>query len=59
MVNLALSNGQVVSTTLANLQAMAHTNLLNNTAAAAAASNPGNLTHFSTDRSIYFYCAFE
>ncbi|XP_044755384.1 POU domain, class 6, transcription factor 2 [Coccinella septempunctata] len=40
MVNLALSNGQVVSTTLANLQAMAHTNLLNNTAAAAAAVNP-------------------
>lgn len=40
VVNLALSNGQVVSTTLANLQAMAHTNLLNNTAAAAAAANP-------------------
>ena len=31
MVNLALNNGQVVTTSLANLQAMAQTNLLNNT----------------------------
>ncbi|KAF5273946.1 hypothetical protein FQA39_LY01061 [Lamprigera yunnana] len=31
MVNLALSNGQVVTTSLANLQTMAQTNLLNQT----------------------------
>lgn len=30
MVNLALNNGQVVTTSLANLQAMAHSNLLSN-----------------------------
>lgn len=29
MVNLALSNGQVVTTSLANLQAMAQSNLFN------------------------------
>lgn len=30
MVNLALNNGQVMQTSLANLQAMAQSNLLNN-----------------------------
>ncbi|KAK9887331.1 hypothetical protein WA026_022000 [Henosepilachna vigintioctopunctata] len=39
MVNLALNNGQVVSTSLANLQAMAHTNLLNSAAATNAVTN--------------------
>lgn len=29
MVNLALNNGQVMQTSLANLQAMAHSNLMN------------------------------
>lgn len=38
MVNLALSNGQVVTTSLANLQAMAQTNLF------AGANNPGQYT---------------
>ncbi|KAL3268567.1 hypothetical protein HHI36_007675 [Cryptolaemus montrouzieri] len=42
IVNLALNNGQVVSTSLANLQAMAHTNLLNNTAASNTVTN-GNI----------------
>lgn len=35
MVNLALSNGQVVTTSLANLQAMAQSNLFNAPSAAA------------------------
>ncbi|KAF5296347.1 hypothetical protein FQR65_LT10239 [Abscondita terminalis] len=43
MVNLALSNGQVVTTSLANLQTMAQTNLLNQTNSAVPTTN-GNIT---------------
>uniref|UniRef100_A0A1Y1MR41 POU domain protein n=2 Tax=Photinus pyralis TaxID=7054 RepID=A0A1Y1MR41_PHOPY len=43
MVNLALSNGQVVTTSLANLQSMAQTNLLNQPNNSAATTN-GNIT---------------
>lgn len=34
MVNLALSNGQVVTTSLANMQTMAQTNVLNQSSSA-------------------------
>ncbi|KAK5644992.1 hypothetical protein RI129_006292 [Pyrocoelia pectoralis] len=43
MVNLALSNGQVVTTSLANLQTMAQTNLLNQPNNSAVTTN-GSIT---------------
>ncbi|XP_064211180.1 POU domain, class 6, transcription factor 2 isoform X3 [Tribolium castaneum] len=58
MVNLALNNGQVVTTSLANLQAMAQTNLLNNTTNAVPTTNgsigpsllnPASLSHLLTN----------
>ncbi|XP_063907583.1 POU domain, class 6, transcription factor 2 isoform X2 [Zophobas morio] len=60
MVNLALNNGQVVTTSLANLQAMAQTNLLNNTTTTVPTTNgslgsnllnPGSLGHLLSNGS--------
>ncbi|XP_068897129.1 POU domain, class 6, transcription factor 1 isoform X5 [Tenebrio molitor] len=60
MVNLALNNGQVVTTSLANLQAMAQTNLLNNTTNAVPTTNgsigpgllnPASLSHLLSNGS--------
>ncbi|XP_030766920.1 POU domain, class 6, transcription factor 2 isoform X2 [Sitophilus oryzae] len=44
MVNLALNNGQVMQTSLANLQAMAQTNLLANNANNQVSSANGSIT---------------
>ncbi|CAH1154124.1 unnamed protein product [Phaedon cochleariae] len=57
MVNLALNNGQVMQTSLANLQAMAQTNLLNtsNTPVPPTSNghlmNPATLTHLLSNGS--------
>ncbi|KAK4875439.1 hypothetical protein RN001_011861, partial [Aquatica leii] len=59
MVNLALSNGQVVTTSLANLQTMAQTNLLNQTSSAVPSNgnitpnllNPASLSHLFANSS--------
>lgn len=51
MVNLALNNGQVVTTSLANLQAIAQTNLLNNT------SNPGEKLLLLFKTCVPYFCS--
>ncbi|XP_019873412.2 POU domain, class 6, transcription factor 2 isoform X2 [Aethina tumida] len=60
MVNLALNNGQVMQTSLANLQAMAQTNLINNAGSTVPTTNgtinpnllnPATLSHLLSNGS--------